>query len=272
MSKLKIRLITIISLALLFVFTLSLAIGTLPFSRKANAATYTPTSIFAAGNDGEVGASTAGTDGKSWVEFTFREGGLVHYRRDLALKWFEAYNGDGSAETVGTVNPGIATYFTMSFAFPELGFKTFELTFESAEENITKDGIAKNALVFEPAEGGFTVAVKNSEFDEDEDKLTDADKKTVAYTAGQDVTIAFGEAEHAGDFTVSLAVDKTEPVKLENFTNIGGYFLEYRSSAATTPQTPMTFKMTLPEAKEGEEAPTQKLLMKSLNGQTFEVQ
>ena len=55
------------------------------------------------------------------------------------------------------------------------------------------------------------------------------------------------------------------------FTNIGGYFMEYRSAASSTPNTPVTFTAELKEA-EGETAQTeQKVLMKELNGQTFEL-
>ncbi len=319
MSKIKLRMITIVALTLLFVLTLGMALAVLPVARTSvDAATYTPSSLFSAGSDGEVGASEA-VEGTSWVEFSLKDGGKVYYRRDLAFKWFVADEEAKKEEDSTLANPGKPAYFSMSFSFApakadhpaqsgetaadykicprclkgsaaeeriaadaaecpychfdfteELLFKTFEIAFESAEENVTKDGLTTNILHFEYEDHKLQVSVKDSSFEEGDEPVP----HPVAYTKGDVFTLTFGEPEpeeaQAGVFTVSLQVGETT-YKLENFTNVGGYFSEYRSSTATTPQIPMTFTAELPETQqEAEAAVPQRVLMRSLNGQTFE--
>ncbi len=326
MSKMKHRLFAGVTLALLFVLTLSLAIWALPTPRTvADAATYAPTSVFSAGTGGEVSSNrpedtTAEDEGEYFVQFSFRDEGEVYYRRDLALRWFEARE---KVEGDVLANPAEEKFFSMTFAFaptdadtrtegsgdsavtykicPVCGFgqkdeehlatdaktclscgydfetvtnfETFEIAFESTEENITKDGIATNVLYFEYKEGKLYAAVKNAS-DEEEDELTAEEKTEIAYTPGADITLSLHAPEElstVGDYAVTLTVGETS-YTLANFTNIGGNYLEYRSSAATTPQMPMTFKATLPEPAEGHTAPGQAILMKSLNGQSLKVQ
>lgn len=260
MSKMKLRLITIVSLALLFVFTLGMALGALPVVRTSvGAATYSPTTIFSAGTDGEVGASEAADGETSWVQFTLKDGGKAHFRRDLALKWFEE---DKDAEDSPLAKPGKPVYFSMSFALPELNFDKLTLTFESNEENISKDGVATNKLIVTKGTDMLKVSVQNATY---EGKEEDLPATEIAYTAGQDFVLAFGEAEEAGAFALTVTVG-SESKAVGNFTNIGGYYAEYRTSSASQPATPITF-----EAKLASGATSQKILMKSLNGQTFEV-
>ncbi len=334
MSKMKHRLITFAILALLFVLTLSLAIGSLSIPRASvSAATYAPTSVFSAGTGGEVGSdrpegTTEEDEGEYYVQFSFRNEGKVHYRRDLALRWFEAAEADqaesAQEEEAVRANPGQEKFFSMTFAFaptavethtegsgdnavtyktcPVCGFgggdgehlamdaatctqcgynfadvmqfKTLEIAFESTEENITKDGITTNILYLEYTDGKLYAAVKDASFDSEKDELAASDKTEIAYTAGDDLTLSLGAAaagSAVGEFAVTLATGE-QSYALANFTNIGGNYLEYRSSAATTPQIPMTFTVTLPEATEGKNAPEQAILMRSLNGQSLKVQ
>ncbi len=264
MSKTRLRFITIVSLALMLVLTLGLAIGMLPSARMgANAQAYAPDTIFAAGTGGEVGTNKPqdATEGSYFVQFTLRDEGSVHYRRDLALKWYEKAEASGSA----LANPGAEKFFSMGFAFPEINFETFEITFESEEENISKDGIAKNAVVFENKAGKLTAAVRNASLGEGE--IPDSAKVEITDTTA-DLTLELSEQGcNIGEFEVLLTFGG-ESVSLGKFTNIGGYFIEYRSSAASTPQTPISFKSYLPEESEATE---QLVLMKSLNGQTFNI-
>ncbi len=265
MSKVKLRFLTLASLAVLFVLALGLAFAALPAARRADAATtYSPTSVFSSGTGGEVGASEAGEGETSYLSFTMRDGGKVYYRRDLALKWYTAAD-----ETDGTLaNPGVARYYSMTFAFPSVVFEKFTLTFEGSEENVTEDGITRNSIVFERVTEGVKVSVRNAYFDEEGDEQPES--FTVASAAGADITLALGETGEtaAGEFAVTVTVGSEAHAFETRFANIGGYFLEYRSSASSTPSTPITFEAELPE---GTDSATQTVLMKALNGQTFEL-
>lgn len=237
MRKYKVRIITLITL---FVLTLSAAFFAMrPQQVGAFAATeYRPTTVFSAGTGGTVGATEVaeGSTESSYVEFTLANGGTVNYRHDLALKWQES--------------KGAATYFNVEFALPAINFSTLTLTFESAQENITKDGKTTNAVVFTAdANGAVSAAVKNGEEDAG---------AAVAVNVSAGVTVAF-TGDSYGSFTV--ACNGTE---IGTFTNIGGYFMEYLSSANKTARIPLAFKA---ELKEGAEA--QKVVLKSLNGQSF---
>ncbi len=274
MSKKNLRSITIVSLIAMFAVFLSFAIASLsPARLTANAATYAPTAIFSAGIGGEVGTNRPETDASAdtdyYVQFTFTDGGLVHYRRDLALRWFEAAEEGTESEWA---NPGQEKFFSMSFALPTLDFTSIELKFESAEENITKEGLSTNRLVFKKAEtSGLDVAVRDSSYDEEDTDYKDV-IHNIAYTQEQDITVSFASAatQNSGEFDICVKVGDGTAEKVGTFTNIGGYYLEYLSSSASTPRTPLTFEVDLP-ASGSEEEPNFKLLMKSLNGQTMKV-
>ncbi len=302
MSKAKLRWIMIATLLLALAFTLGLALTAIA-PRKADALSYSPSSIFAAGTGGEVGTSSAAEGKASYVQFSMHDDGKIYFRRDLALKWFSAVpsdettgdettgeTGDGNDETGGAaaqaeteegglVKPGEAHYFSMSFGFPAVHFEEFRISFESAEENISKDGIATNAVVFAYRDAHLYASVHDASFDEDDENAAAAehDLGMLGAIASETFTLSIAETYDAegtltecsiGEFAVSLQLGEGEAVYLGNFTNIGGYYLEYRSSAASTPSTPITFGVTLLK-EEGTE--DQLVEMYSLNGQTFEI-
>ncbi len=251
MKKVKIRFIAIIFLAVLFAVTLGLALAATP-SRNALAAVkeYEPTAVFSQGTGGDVTAykPASGSD-DVYTAFKMTDGGNVYYRRNLALKWFE----DETEQN-----------FNLQFKFANVKFETFTMTFESAEENITKEGKTENSLIFKNVDGKVSVYVKNSDGEEGA-VLAVADNSAW-------LTLTLTEGDNIGEFAVSLAEGEETAKLVGTFTNIGGYYLEYRSSAATTPQTPVTFSVSMPEAEEGAtEVVTQKLLLRSLNGQSLVV-
>ncbi len=263
MSKMKLRLIAIASLALLFVLTLSLAMGLPAAKASAAADPYRPDAIFSEGIDGTIVDTYTDEEGKTnWVEFSFKDGGSVEFQRSLAFKWFEAAE-DASGSAL--IMPGTARYFSMEFSFPELLFDRFTVSFESAEENITKDGIATNKLVFSKTSTTLGVAILNASDERKEEDLTEEDYAFVSYTADAVVSVAFGESGEPGEFTVSVSVG--EETAEGKFTNIGGNYAEYSNPSSSKPQVPLTFEAHLPEGAEKE----QRLHMHSLNGQTFEV-
>ncbi len=276
MNKTKIRLTTIFALLAALALVLSFAFGSL-FTRKgALAADYRPSEIFSAGTGGSVGASDAEGEADKFVQLTFgEEDGSVYFRRDLALKWLspaekEETPGDEPAEQAEEeALPFETNYFSMTFAFPTFDFSRFTLEFESEEENISKDGTAVNSLVFFYEGDKLSAAVRDSSAQPDEDVKKEDDKwftDTAVKTdleaeAGADITVSFSEAG-VGEFDVLV-----NGVKVGTFTNIGGYFMEYLSSASSTPRDPITFRADVLQEGKSE----QKLLMKELNGQSFKL-
>ena len=248
MKKVKLRWITIISFAVLFAVSLGFAFTAMT-TRNAFAATkeYEPTAIFAQGVGGSVAAYKAAEGGETdaYTTLKLKDDGEVYYRRNLALKWF-----DDAAEQ----------NFNLQFRFVEAKFETFTMTFESAEENITKEGKTQNALIFRKGESGIVAVVKNSAGEE---------SATVPVNANVWLTLSLSEGDRIGEFDVALAEGDETAVEIGTFTNIGGYFLEYRSSAATTPQTPVTFAAQIADPAAGEQAAEQKVLLRSLNGQSL---
>ena len=125
MSKVKKTWITFISLFAALFLILGLAFGLPKVSAFAN--DYLTTTIFAAGTGGEVGAGKENDSAeKSYVQFSFSDNGKVHYRHDLALKWF-------AEETTEEKTEVKENYFSMQFAFGTINFKEFTIEFESAE-------------------------------------------------------------------------------------------------------------------------------------------
>lgn len=258
MNKVKIRLITLAALVAAFVLVLGAALGLAVPSKGVSAADYAPSGIFSAGAGGEVKAFKAqqGEDEPAYTAFVLSDEGKMYFRRDLALKWYVK----SEAESGSLANPGKAQYFSIAVNFPAIEFEKLTLAFESAEENISKEGKATNSLVFEATETGAEVYIKDAAHQKDEEFIP---SKKIAIAAKQDVKIAF-----TGDKNGAFAVEiNGEEAGL--FTNIGGYFLEYLSSASSTPRIPMTFTAELPEAEEGETQVAQKILLKELNGQSF---
>ncbi len=263
MSKVKKSWITIISLFAALFLILGLAVSMPKVSVFAS--TYAPSSVFSAGTGGSVGASDAGEEenAESFVEFTFANGGKVHFRRDLALKWYEG--------------KGDVKYFSMQFSFGEINFEKFTIDFESAEENISKDGKTTNSIVFtKNADGNkLDVSVNGAASAASVDK-----SKDVRISFNEDgceigefnVVVANVEtaAEENGGETASLSETVTNEAIAGKFENIGGYFMEYRSSSSSTPNTPITFKADFPDGTT-DSTLRQTVLMKSLNGQNFKL-
>ncbi len=238
MKKYKVRILTLITL---FALVLSAAFLAMPKKGALAAESYSASSVFTASSGAEVGVSEGETQ---YVQFKLNENGSVNYRHDLALKWFE--KGATAAE-------GVRKYFSTQFVLPEVNFATLTLKFESAQENITKDGTTKNEITFAPVDGVT-------------DKLTacvnGSDTKTqVTFDADKQITLAF-VGDTNGDF--DLTVNGTPMA--DKFTNIGGYYMEYLSSESSTPRIPMSFAATF---KEDATTKTQLMQMRSLNGQSF---
>ena len=235
MTKSKFRTITIAALSFLLALLLSLAAGMVMPRASASAEEYTPTNIFSVGTNTTM--SPTEEDGTEYIAFEHSgNGAAAHYRHDLALKWFSSEEG--------------ASYFSLTIAFPEIAFSEYTISFESAEENVSEDEIAENALVFANGEEGTSFYVVNAQGEKGEE---------VAAGLTGDLEITFDEEDcTSGEFSVYV-----NGTKAGTFTNIGGYYMEYLSSASDTPRTPISFECT---TLSGE---SQKVLVKQLNGQSF---
>ena len=94
MNKVKVHFVAIVSLIAALLITLAAAFGAtftgrMPASAEITPVDYSPGSIFASGGvAGTVGASEGD---ESYVQFTFRDGGRVYFRRDLAYKCVTAH-------------------------------------------------------------------------------------------------------------------------------------------------------------------------------------
>ena len=237
MTKSKFRTITIAALSFLLALFLSLAAGMIMPRAAVSAEEYAPTNIFSAGSNTTV--SRTEDDGAEYISFTHSVNtSSAFYRRDLALKWFAA--------------AGEASYFSLTLAFPELNFTEYTLTFQGEEENVSEEEVSENSLVFLHDEDGSRAVVVNAQGEKGEE---------VAVDLSGDVVVSMDEEDCAsGEFAVYV-----NGTKAGVFTNIGGYYMEYLSSASDTPRTPVTFEAT---AYAGE---TLVVLVKQLNGQSFKL-
>ena len=253
MNKTKFRSITMIALAVLAAFMLSLAVAFMP--HKEARADYSPTGIFSSGSGTTVSSGTQGDI--SYVQFAHNtENSSVYFRRDLALKWYTA-----AAPTSELSNPGEVAYFSLRFSFSSLSFSSYTISFESEEENISKEAKSVNSVIFRSDETGrVTVAVKNAAEQDEEDWSAEGVEVDVL----SDVILTLDETDCAiGEFAVYVNGEFVGKI-----TNIGGYYMEYFSSAATTPRTPITFTLDSFAAEEK----SQTLYVKELNGQSFELE
>ena len=262
MNKVKVHFVAIVSLIAALLITLAAAFGAtftgrMPASAEITPVDYSPGSIFASGGvAGTVGASEGD---ESYVQFTFRDGGKVYFRRDLAYKWFTA---DTEADST-LANPGRANYLSMEFTLPSLDFETFTISFESAEESVTEEEKAVNDILFRMNGETLQVAIRDADHrDAENDELTWSD---LATGESAEISLSFAEGVNIGEFAVSITCGGTTVEGA--LTNIGGNYAEYRSSSSSSPNTPITFSMTMPEdaasdAKVG-------VYMRSLNGQRF---
>ncbi len=286
MSKTKSRKITIIAFFALLAILIGLAVGALTPTVSAGAVTVRPSSIFWAMTGGEVSAySEKKEDAEGEKPFGYvalvlagngRKEGTVEYHKDLALKWYLPVDEKPAKDEDSADEPVIdrsahLQYFSMKFSFPQINFDTFTITFSGTEENVTKEAKSTNELIFKKDGDSVYAYLKDSKLQEEyKDKDGDADyspvgTERVTVTAAQDIELAITEENcNAGEFALTL---NGAPLGATHskLTNVGGYFMEYRTSS--TANVPLTFKATMPE---NATAP-QKVLMKELNGQTLTV-
>lgn len=283
MSKIKSRFITIIACFALCALCIGLAVGALSSTVSAGAVTVSPSSIFWAMTGGEVSAYSASKeDAEATEPFGYvalvlagggRAEGTVEYHKDLALKWYLPYNEDTEKDygPSASTRKGEKQYFSMTFSLPEANFETLTIAFSGAEENVSKEAKSVNELIFKKDGNSVYAYLKDSKLQEEykdkegEEDYKPLDSEKVSIGLNEDVKLAISEEGcSAGEFALTLNGD---PLGAEHskLTNVGGYFMEYRTSG--TANVPLAFKAVMPENAQN----AQKILMKELNGQTLKV-
>lgn len=260
MNKVKVRKITFLALVALFVLTLSLAIGSLmPVRAWASGSDNNPFNTSTIMGYKEEGADTG------YLALTLEsDTDTKEYQRKLALKWYEGLAEDEAAPEGDTRNnPGKAAYFSMTFSLPALNFKTLTFTFSGTEENVSKEALSVNDLVFEKSGEGLVAYVVDASMQAEKEKdgfeFPAEDKHAV--TAGEDGYAIRIDEEGCAAGEFNLYVGETNVGKL---TNIGVNYLDY-SSSTSAKKKPFVIKAELEEGKK------QKILVKQISGQTFDL-
>ena len=266
MNKVRIRLLSIFALGALILLTLAFAFGAISPVRAGAATTHNPDSIFTAGSGGAVSASEKSEGGESYVQFKLENEGKTHFRRDLALKWYEEVKTSAEEDSEGgeesqadedkVITPEAKLgYFNIRFSFPEVNFETFTLTFVSAQESVDKDEKTTNALIFTVKDGKLALSVKNGDSDP-------VDSGNAIEDMFADITVSFTQEE--GDDKEGAFAVIVNGVNAGRFTNIGGYYMEYSTS-----RDPLTFTAEGGALAAETDPKSQIVLVKEMNNQSF---
>lgn len=168
--------------------------------------------------------------------------------------------------------PALRTTSPWSSPFASADFELYTVSFESTEENVSKEGKSINSVLFRPTvEGGMEAAIRDASQQDEDFDIETLTWTTIADNAADalgDIRIAFSAAaDGVGSFAVTLSVNAQDKLT-GTFTNIGGNYSEYRSTSSSTPNTPITFTMDLADDAQSTDV---NVLMKSLNGQGFQL-
>ncbi|MDE6273833.1 MAG: hypothetical protein K2L87_02145 [Clostridiales bacterium] len=267
MNKVKIRFISIFALAALILMTLAFAFGAMAPIPAGAASTHNPDSVFTAGSGGQISASEAAEGADSFVQFKLENEGKAHFRRDLALKWYEEVKKPAEETTEGEekdekiVTPEAKLgYFNITFAFPEVNFEKFTLTFVSAQESVDKEEKTTNSLIFTAKDGALALSVKHGDKEDAEEIASGC----IVTDPLADITVSFTQVDNddkEGAFTVLV-----NNLVAGKFTNIGGYYMEYSTS-----RDPLTFTAEGGALAAATDAKSQIVLVKEMNNQSFKL-
>lgn len=225
MIKYRHKLITALSaIAVTAALSGAAMLGLNTVSASADEATYSMSSVFTAADSATL---TSGTYGEtSYTSMNFPDGGEVSYRQDLAYKWMTAEG---------------AEYFSLEFAFGEINFTSFTLTFESDENSKTSDDKTVNTVTFT----NYSGAVKA--------KVNDGGEIDVNASGTVKIEFAAPSDSLSGKYDILI-----NGATAGQFENIAGTYAEYSASSLI----PLTFSASV-------ENGSQDIYFISLNGQSF---
>lgn len=269
MKSLRLKLLSILALAVAFAISLGLYVGVL-CAGADRSVTISGSSIFYTTGGAQVWShEVAGEEENSYYTMfvVSSDSDAVNYRRNLAYNWFydvNTVNGVDTSEDAEVLPlEKREGYLNMEIGFEltdgKLGFEKYVLTFEGQEFSQTKNGKCINYIIFYPTENGTGLNVIVTD---DIDASLPANPVTLGY---DNLTIALSAGEAGGEYRVS--VSDGENFVDGKFVNVGKTYAKY-SSSSTTPVTPITFKAEFGEEEGAKEA---KLVLYNLNGQSFKL-
>lgn len=277
-KSVKIKLITILALALVAAIALGSAFG----MTVANARTVSisGSTVFITSGNAEVwshevkGDGSEGSEDEYYSMFVLKgNGDSVNYRKNLAYNWYQSVNpvtesegDDKEDKEENTVLEGERGWFNMQFGFElgeneTFGFEKFVMAFESQQYSQTKDGKSVNYVIFAPTDNGKGLKVLITD-----DK--DADVSGAPEIGYDNIKMEFTAYED-GEYSVKLTCGDVI-LEGDSFKNVGGTYARY-SSSTTTPVTPISFEAVYPEEDAEETASYARFVMYSLNGQSFKL-
>ncbi len=183
---------------------------------------------------GVIDVETAAGAETGTLRFTLANGKSVALKRDLALKWYEDEDADGTPTE---------KYLDMKFSFKnKADFKTVTFKMESASTVVTESNKAENEVVFSVENGELFVSVNGG---------------TKAAVTSDDISLSLAKATEDvfGAFDVMV-----NGAKVGTFHNVGANYADYSAGKMT----PLSFKAETEGEKEAV------LLFKELNGQKFD--
>lgn len=262
-NSVKIKLVSIIALAVTAVLTLCAAFGII-VARADRGVTISGTSVFITSADAEIWSHQVKAEGgdEYYTMFALKNNeDSVNFRKNLAYTWVYAES-QGEDEESAELKP-VTGWFGTEIGFEltdgKLGFEKFVIAFESQQHSQTKDGKSANYIIFVPSEDKTKLNVLITD-----DK--DAEVPVNAATAiGHDhIAINFTDYDD-GEYSVEITCG--EDKLTGTFKNVGGTYARF-SSSTTTPVTPMSFSAEFESEATSKLA---KMIMYNLNGQSFKL-
>lgn len=186
----------------------------------ADTKTYSITEMFTVDGKASVCAEKMQeSDEKYATAFVLENEGLVRFKNDLALKWFEKVAEDADDDN--------ASYFTVKFAFKELNFDSVEFVMETEASIATEDDKAVNSVKFTKSGDKFYISVNNGK--------TEDVKKEILLAAKTEYSISFAKGEESDELKVLFNGDVIKNDVAEDdgsfregaFRNVGSNFSEY---------------------------------------------
>lgn len=255
MKTLKIKLCSIIALAVVAVIALGTYLGlTVSADRSV---TVTGSSVFYTSGNAEVWAHEDVAD-EYYTMFVLKgDGDSVNFRKNLAYSWIYGVAQDAEdGQTPVLEKTDGALNFEIGFELTDgkVGFEKFVLAFESQEYSQTKEGKAVNYIIFYPADDGTEVfAVVTQDID------TEA-PSGAARIFPDHIKIKLTKGE-GGIYSVDI-----NDVATGEFKNVHGNYARY-SSSTTNPVTPISMSAEFAE----DSSSFAKMALYNLNGQSFKL-
>ena len=221
---------------------------------ETTAKTYELFKIFA--TDASDASSVIGADKKGdenataeTARFTLSKGESVEFRRNLALKWYDEVETDGTKSVS-------AQYFTMKFSFANTNFDELSIVVESESAIANEDNKATNKVTFaKKDDGNLSVAVNG---------VVSA-MEIAAADANNEMTLTLSETDGADYGTFNALLNGKD---IGAFENIGANYATY-TDKKIVPLSIVSEKEENTDDEEGTKALDSVVYLYELNNQKF---